>query len=159
VTGDGRGELLQFHLSGQSAISEARLYGQGLGITTQVIGGAGEVTAVFAIDGGLANAGRVYLQGYGISGASPGLIGPPPWPMIPLNFDVVTDLVLGLVGTPLFPDAIGFLDVFGAAVTNMALPPGTATAMMGLTLTSTAIILGSPGSVACATNPVGIVFP
>ena len=159
VTGDGRGELLQFHMSGLSLTSEARLYSDGLEITTETIGGGGEVTAVFTIDAGPVNGGRVYLQGYGISGASPGLIGPAPWPMIPLNFDAVTDLVLGLVGTPLFPDAIGVLGASGTATTNMALPGGTAGALSGLTLTTAAIILGGPGSVDCATNPVAIAFP
>lgn len=158
VTGDGRGEWLQFVANGVSLTYEADLFARGLTLASAVLGPT-DFVATFAIDCGVVNAGATYLQLYGFSGASPGFAAPP-WPLVPLNPDDTTNVVLGLVGTPFFPDALGALDGLGTKTTTMSIPAPVAATLSGLTGTTTVVVLGPGGlGVVAATPPAAIPFP
>lgn len=82
------------------------------------------------LHGGNARAGRLYLLLCSLGDPRPGL--PLPGDLLPLSFDPFFSLMLGQLGSPLFPGSIGLLD--GSGVANAALrldllgslPPGLA---------------------------------
>jgi hypothetical protein len=84
-------------------------------------------TVRFALTAGQDNAGRQYLMLGSLSGVDPGHPLPGGQVILPLNWDVFTDLVLMLLNTPLFSGFMGSLDGSGQSVAEMntpALPPG-----------------------------------
>ncbi|MHC4945185.1 MAG: NosD domain-containing protein [Planctomycetota bacterium] len=86
-------------------------------------------TVNFAIFGDTPNAGRNYLLLGSVSGTCPGTALPGGLETLRLNKDWFTDLELLLLGTPLFLDFHGKLDVWGNAAAQLnlpPLPPGTA---------------------------------
>ncbi len=159
VTGDGRGEWINAIASGLSLIFESTLFSSGLTLTSSA-GTGGGFSATFSVYAGLLNASRPYVHLYGFSGAAPGTQGPPPWPLVPLNIDAMTSVILGLAGSPMFPDAIGTLNGAGTATTTMALPAGIPPLLSGLTVTTAVVVLDPPGTaVVHASDPVLIPFP
>ncbi len=153
TTGDGRGEILGGH--GNSG--RAYLFGVGLELTSQGSAGGG-LQASFDMDCAAVNGGRFYVQFYSLAGASPGTVGAPGWPLLPLNFDAVTLAALNLAGSPVFPGAVGFLSPTGTASSSMDIDAGTVASISPLDITTAVAVLG-PGGVVHTTNPVEIDVP
>ena len=112
-------------------------------------GGAVEL----ALDAGAAQAGRPYLLFCGASGPLPGT----PLPggvLLPLNWDVLTDLALSLVNTPVFANFHGTLDGQGRATARFD-TGGPVPAATGLGLTFAFALKGPWNSVS---NPVAVAF-
>lgn len=77
--------------------------------------------------------GQIYLMLGSASGSSPGM------PLrngltLPLNFDPYMQLALSLVGTPVYPACVGFIDTNGQAKMAFALPKGLDASLVGLEL-------------------------
>ncbi|MHC4945333.1 MAG: right-handed parallel beta-helix repeat-containing protein [Planctomycetota bacterium] len=86
-------------------------------------------TVNFALTGDAPNGGRNYLLLGSVSGTCPSTALPGGIETLRLNWDWFTELVLLLLGTPLFLDFHGKLDVWGNAASQLnlpPLPPGTA---------------------------------
>jgi hypothetical protein len=159
VTGDGRGEWINSTSNGLSLVFESTLFSGGLAMTSTTSGPSGFV-ATFAISAGIQNAGRVYAQVYGFSGASPGFMGPTGWPLIPLNVDDTTLAILNLAGSSMFPDAVGLLSATGTASTTMNIPAAIAALVSGLTATTAGVAFDASGTIVVqASNPVLVAFP
>lgn len=81
----------------------------------------------FFLDGGTANGNRDYVIFAGASGTSPGTPLPGGSVILPINWDVVTDQVIGAIHSPAFLDFLGTLDGDGLAAAQLntfgALPP------------------------------------
>jgi|GEM_PF-6560556 len=153
VSGDGRGEWIASVDGGTAQVYEARLFSQGMSRTP---GGAGlgGFTTTFDIDLGPGHAGRTYGQLYSFSGASPGTVGAPGWPLAALNLDADTITILGLFGTPLFPDAFGTLDGAGRTTTLMTFTPHITNLAAGMEMTTVAFALDATDTdVVVASNP------
>lgn len=108
----------------------------------------------FALHGGIANQGRAYLLLASAAGTAPGTPLPGSQAVLPLNWDLFTNLVVGLLNTPVCQNFAGALGSGGAAYalfdTLGPLPPGTA----GMTL-SFAFALNKPWDF--ASNPIDVV--
>ena len=75
------------------------------------------------------NAGRNYFILGSITGTNPGTPLPGNMVILPLNWDLFTNMVINLANTPVFTNFMGALDGTGKATAQMnvgALPPGTA---------------------------------
>ena len=81
---------------------------------------------------GAANALRNYLVFGGVSGTGPGTPLPGGQATLPVNWDLFTNVVIGLANSPLFADFMGTLDGTGDATATLTLPPvpGMAGAVM-----------------------------
>jgi hypothetical protein len=77
----------------------------------------------FFLNAGADNGGRDYLLLGGVSGTEPGYPLPGGQVTLPLNFDVLTYTILGLLNTALFDNFLGTLDSFGAAEAQLDSPP------------------------------------
>lgn len=90
------------------------------------------------LDLGAARAGRPYLVVCGLSGSSPGsnVFGL----QVPVNFDLMTQVALGLVNTPMFPGFYGSLDAQGMADATLRLPPGLGVVVRGADLVLAAVL-------------------
>jgi hypothetical protein len=159
VTGDGRGEWLAGIVNGNAAISEGQLWARGLTLPTKSLTGAG-FSATFAVDLGLSNGGRLWIQAYGISGSVPGTNLGGGTPLIPLNFDVITDYVFTLAGTPAFPDIVGVLSPAGTGAPTLFLPPPVVTLLTGIQLrTAVAAFDVGTGTLTAVSNCVIVSIP
>ena len=69
----------------------------------------------YALDAGQANAFRDYFLLGGISGTDPGIPIPGTSVTLPLNWDIVTDLIYTMANSPAFKDFHGVLDASGKA--------------------------------------------
>jgi hypothetical protein len=69
----------------------------------------------FKLAAGASNGGRNYLLFGSMSGTSPGTPLPGGHVTLPLNWDLFTNMVIGLVNTPFFKEFMGTLDGDGAA--------------------------------------------
>jgi len=69
----------------------------------------------FSINPGPEKAGRNYLMLGSVSGTSPGTPLPGGMATLPLNWDLLTNLTIGLINTPVFYNFMGSLDIFGLA--------------------------------------------
>jgi hypothetical protein len=83
--------------------------------------------------GGPTNRNRNYLIVGGVSGTTPGFPLPGGQVVLPINWDVFSDIVMGLANSPVFPNFIGKTGVDGSATAQInapALPPGSAGLVM-----------------------------
>ncbi|MFH2000482.1 MAG: agmatine deiminase family protein [Planctomycetota bacterium] len=83
----------------------------------------------FSLNAGVANGLRNYIVMGGASGTSPGFLLPGGYATLPLNWDIVTDVILSLLNTPYFSNFLGQLDGEGRASAQLnigPLPTGTA---------------------------------
>lgn len=105
------------------------------------------------LDGGASNAYRTYLLLGSASGTFPGIPLPGGMATLPVNWDLFSNIVLGMLNTPVFDNFMGVLDVSGTGSATFdtlgPLSPGTA----GLTL-SFAYALNKPWDF--ASNPVDV---
>ncbi len=92
------------------------------------------------LSGGNEMAGRTYLVAMSVSGSVPGT--PVGGIHFPLNFDAVTDLGFGLLGTPLLPGWYGTFNGSGNATASLIIPPLTVPGLAGLSLTMAWLTLG-----------------
>lgn len=105
----------------------------------------------FQLHGGTANANRGYLLLGSITGTAPGF--PLGSTIVPLNFDVFTNLVLGNLNSPMFMDFLGTLDPMGEGTAwfDTLVPPWGAA---GITF-SFAYALNGPWDF--SSNPVNVL--
>lgn len=158
VTGDGRGEWLNGIGTGSTTLFECTMFSKGLDIAAENTAGAG-TTWTWALDAGPLHPGASYIQGYSLSGAHPGTVTPAPWPLIPLNFDAITDLVPMIAGSPIVPDPLGNLNGSGMANTTLFLPAGTIAVLQQQNAEITTCFVALNGSaVAFASNPITLEF-
>jgi hypothetical protein len=80
-------------------------------------------TVHFALAGDTMNAGRNYLLLGSVSGTAPGTDLPGGLETLRVNMDWFTDLELLLLGTPIFQDFLGTMDVWGNAAAQLNVPP------------------------------------
>jgi hypothetical protein len=81
----------------------------------------------FSLDIGAANAGRIYALLGTMSGTTPGTPLTGGMAVLPINWDLYSDIVWANMNTPFFTDFLGHLDVHGrarAAVNFSTLQPG-----------------------------------
>jgi len=110
-------------------------------------------TIDFSLDAGPFYAGRTYLVLASASGTAPGTPLPGGLVILPLNFDWLSNLVLGNLNTPLFSGFAGVLDGAGAASAQFNVPPVPGAA--GLTV-HFAFATRSPYDF--TSNPVPVTF-
>ena len=79
-------------------------------------------TVNFHLIGYPENANRNYLLFGGISGSSPGTPLPGGQVTLPVNWDLFTNIVIGMANSPLFVNFMGKLNTEGYATARMALP-------------------------------------
>jgi len=91
------------------------------------------------LDLGVGNAGRPYLIVCGLSGTTPGtnVFGL----QVPVNFDLMTNVALGLVNTPVFQSFFATLDAQGLGDATLALPAGVGVPMRGADLACAAVLV------------------
>jgi len=125
---------------------------------TQNAQGDTVVTSEFSMGGG--NAGAPYWQLFAISGTSPGVVGPSPWPLIPLNLDGMTELAESVAGSPIAPDSYGVLDGTGRASTVFTVPAFVAQLLPGLPFQSCVLVLNATSNqVVGASRPTSWSLP
>ena len=73
----------------------------------------------FNLDADVANAGRNYIIMASLSGTTPGFMLPGGQAVMPLNWDLVTEFVLGAANTPAFVGFLGTLDANGQATATL----------------------------------------
>ena len=156
VTGDGRGEWLTGILSGVSSLSEANLWSGGLSPSAWTLGPAG-LAATFAVDFGPAQALRLWVAGYSLSGSSPGLTVPGS-PHLPINLDPLTTFLFEIAFLPGAPLVFGSLDSLGRTSIPLSLPSSTTTLLsqQELSLCVVAFLGTAPSA---ASNPLLLAFP
>ena len=106
----------------------------------------------FELDAGPENAGRGYLVFGGVSGTTPGTPLPGGMAVLPVNWDVFTNIVLSLAGTPVFDRFLGTLNGNGEASAKLD-TLGPVSGAAGITL-SFAYALAAPFDF--ASNPVEV---
>lgn len=111
-------------------------------------------TVNFGLDAGSGNANRNYLVAGSVSGTEPGIPLPGGLATLPLNWDVFTNIVIGLLNSPVFNKFMGSLDAFGTATAQLNTGPVPPEAV-GLRMYF-AFCLSSPFDY--ASNPVEIRF-
>lgn len=77
----------------------------------------------FTLDAGASNGNRKYLIVTGTSGIVPGTVLPGNRVVLPVNWDVVSDVFLSLANTAVFPNFLGVLDGTGTATAQFNCPP------------------------------------
>lgn len=160
VTGDDRGEIIEGISNGGSFIYAAALFSKGHSFSSLVTLSGGINQFIYNIDLGPINNGKTYFQLYGLSGAYPGFIFSPGDPIVPLLPDATTQLVLDLLGSPFYPDAVGILDGMGMAQTNAFVDAATAAIISGFVVNTAAIVFDFASQKVLATsNPVVVVMP
>ena len=111
----------------------------------------------FSLDAGAANANRKYLLLGSVTGTSPGLPLPGGQVVLPLNWDIFSDIIMMGLGSPIFQNFLGNLDGQGqATATLMAIGPFDP-ALVGAELFF-AYPLSFPPSWNFASNPVVITM-
>jgi len=73
------------------------------------------------LDAGLTNAGRDYVLLGGVTGTSPGM--QLPLVTLPLNYDVITETIIGSLNSPAFVNFLGTLDGNGQAYAQLNVGP------------------------------------
>jgi hypothetical protein len=142
-------EALVDDLAIRRYVYEPALWADGYSIPVST----GEVIG-YSLDAGAANAGRQYLLLGSLSGYTPGFTLPG-GATLPLNWDVLTDVVLLLLNTQFFQNFMGTLDGAGSTTatldTNGPLDP----ALIGETACF-AFTLGNPYDF--TSNPIEVTF-
>jgi hypothetical protein len=108
----------------------------------------------FGLHAGSMHGGRKYIVMGSVSGTAPGTPLPGGMATLPINWDYVTLILLGMMSTPVCPDFYGLLDsdgTAGATLDTLGPIPGYA----GLTL-SFAYGLNNPWDF--ASNPIQVVI-
>jgi hypothetical protein len=77
----------------------------------------------FTLDAGPAKAGRNYVLLGSVSGQSPGTPLPGGYAVLPLNWDILTDVMFELINGPAFQNFLGTLDGNGMATATLNAPP------------------------------------
>jgi hypothetical protein len=116
-----------------------------------ILEGAGGA-ADFLLLAGQANANRNYILLGGVNGTKPGTALPGGKAVLPLNWDLFTNLTVLFGNSPVFQDFLGVTDQDGAGAARLVigpLPPGSAGVTMHF-----AFALNAPWNY--ASNPVGI---
>ena len=109
----------------------------------------------FAIELGVAEAGRPYVLLPSLGGTAPGLPLPSGPGTLPLNVDALTLAFLGVAPSPMFPGFLGLLDGSGSASASLTPPAGSLVGLLGERLDLAAVV-GPPFT--RATNAVGILL-
>jgi Peptidase family M28 len=104
------------------------------------------------LDAGPAHAGRPYVVLVSASGSAPTPVGST---LLPLHFDVVTDLALSLLNTPVFANFLGVLSPQGEATATFASPSAPVPGLPGITLTFAYLTLGP---IDFASNAVAVQY-
>jgi hypothetical protein len=94
----------------------------------------------FSLHAGPSEVGRSYVTVLSASGADPGIV-PQPGVFLPLNVDPITFAGLALLGAPLLQGFVCVLDAQDDATFSMHLPPGSAPALAGKTLSVAAVTI------------------
>lgn len=159
VTGDGRGEWLWTVNSSPGLFHEASLFARGLTLTSAGPNVSGDFLATHEVDLGPVNAGAIYLQLHGLSGAWPGTLLGGGTPLVPCVFDGLSSTAIQLQGTPFFPNLLGTLNGLGRATTNVFVPADLASLLTGIPWTSAVVALDPQGTILGTTNPTVMVLP
>jgi hypothetical protein len=125
--------------------------GDALTSDTDTISEATGGTANFTLNAGAANAGRDYLLLGSISGTSPGTPLPGGMAVLPLNWDVFTQIVISLLNSPVFHNFLNVLDGSGMETATMSFGPVPGAAGIDMHF---AFLLASPFDF--VSNPVKI---
>ena len=89
-------------------------------------------TVHFQLEASVLNANRKYLLLGSVTGFDPGIPLPGGKAVLPINWDLFTDIILNLMNKPVFTNFMGVLDATGSATAQMNLGPIPGTA--GITL-------------------------
>lgn len=76
----------------------------------------------FPLDAGKDNGNRSYLVVGGVTGMIPGMMLPGGQVTLPINWDIFSDIVMGLVNSPMFSNFMGKLAADGTAAAQMIVP-------------------------------------
>ncbi|MFH1998089.1 MAG: hypothetical protein ABIK28_00345, partial [Planctomycetota bacterium] len=109
-------------------------------------------TCGFTLESGVENAGRNYLLLGGVTGSTPGYPLPGGQAVLPVNWDVFTDLVLAYLNTAIFSDFMGILDASGSATARLDAPALTPSSV-GIVMTY-AYVMNNPFNF--TSNPVDV---
>lgn len=109
-------------------------------------------TCDFSMQNGIEDAGRKYLLLGGATGSSPGYPLPGGMAVLPINWDIFTDLVFAYVNTSLFTNFLGTLDASGNATAQLVAPPLTPSTVG--TILTFAFVVNGPFDF--ASNPVEV---
>ena len=107
----------------------------------------------FALDFGAGAAGRTYLLMLGLTGSAPGT--PVDQVVVPLNFDVLTEIGFGLLFTPALPGFAGQLSPAGTATASLVSPALVLPDLEGVQLFFAACTM-FPADL--ASNPVSVTY-
>lgn len=107
----------------------------------------------FTLDAGVANAGRRYILLGSASGTTPGYSLPGGHATLPLNWDVITDLVVLLLNTTVFANFQSTLDAQGQSTAQVNIPDPLPSSAGGAVI-HFAYALNAPWNF--VSNPVGI---
>ena len=136
----------------EAVAEEFQIENRGVRVTVGISGtGGGSID--FAIDMPSDAAGRTYLVLISVSGTEPGT--PVDFVTVPINFDAVTQVGIGLLGTPAAPGFFGTLDGNGDATATLNTPPVNIPELPGLRLQLAALTM-FPADV--TTNAVEVEF-
>lgn len=100
-------------------------------------------TIHMCLNGGLQAANKEYMIVSGISGNYPGISLNQGTVILPVNWDIFTDIEMMLLNSPVFSNFYGTLDAYGKANAALYLPAGVAVGSEGAVLTS-AFVTGRP---------------
>jgi len=111
----------------------------------------------FTLDAGTANGARKYIMLGSLTGTAPGLPLPGGIVNLPVNWDILTDVVVAMLNTPVFEDFLGTLNASGVASSKMdsmgPLPSGSIGAHLYF-----AFALSNPWDFASNPADIEIVF-
>ncbi len=152
VQAEGLGGAMFWELSGDrpralSAVLEQELlHRAALRAPRRRVSTARPTRVELAVEGGRARAGRPYLLLASSSGNFPGT-QLPGLPLLPLQWDALTDTSIALAGSALFPGSLGVLDAQGAAraALDLSIFPALPPALAGTRWTLAAWIFAGPG--------------
>jgi hypothetical protein len=100
-------------------------------------------TANFTLDADASQAGRSYLLLGTVSGRTPGVPLPKNGEILPIEWDIFTNLVIGNANTPALVNFLGSLDPAGQAAAQLNLGP-LDPSVAGLVMTFAFLLQGIP---------------
>jgi hypothetical protein len=117
---------------------------------------ASAVVVGFTLDAGAENGNRPYLLLGSLSGTSPGFVLPD-GAVLPLNWDVLTDVIMLCLGTPICKDFLGALDADGKAAAELNTFQPVDPVLIG-SIAHFAYCLRGHQGFNFASNPIGVTF-
>jgi hypothetical protein len=123
------------------------------GYTASVAAG---VVIGFTLEAGAENGNRPYLLLGSLSGTSPGFVLPG-GTVLPLNWDLLTDVIMLCLGTPICKDFLGALDGDGKAAAELNTFGPVDPILIGETAHFAYCLRGWPGF-NFVSNPIGVTF-